>query len=290
MKLKLKSFISQQLTRPFLVRRAVPIVRRWHGTSSYEWLKSLHLILERASGHNRSWLTKPNAPLRTDLPILDQCFSQVQAIAALKEVSHYAGELRLLPPALGLNHLIGPADVAFYWMFIRKRKPDTIIEIGSGYSTRVALRAVKKNKHGRVICIDPEPQLRLPRKRLTHISSKVEDVDSRIFDNFQPHDILFIDSSHRSAEVRHHAEFLDRLPIGALVHYHDIDYPWSRPHQDLDEDAIVAEFLANRPNWEIIVSGSMLTRDFLNEMRVAIPQYRRTPYRLYNALWIAKVA
>src|ERR1039458_4988671 len=128
--MKLKSFISQQLTRPFLVRRAVPIVRRWHGTSSYEWLKSLHLLLERASDQNRSWLTKPNAPLRKDLPILDQCFSQDQAIAALKEVSSYAGELRQLPPALCLNHLIGPADVAFYWMFIRKRKPDTIIEIG----------------------------------------------------------------------------------------------------------------------------------------------------------------
>jgi predicted O-methyltransferase YrrM len=222
--------------------------------------------------------------------MLDHCFSQDQAIAVLKEVSSYAEELRQLPPALCLNHLIGPADVAFYWMFIRKRKPDTIIEIGSGYSTRVAIRAVKKNKHGRIICIDPEPQLRLPPKRLTHISSKVEDVDSRIFDNFQPHDILFIDSSHRSAEVHHHAAFLDRLPIGALVHYHDIDYPWSRPHQDMDEDAIVAEFLATRPNWEIIVSGSMLTRDFLNEMQNAIPQYRRTPYRLYNALWMTRMA
>jgi hypothetical protein len=263
--------------------------RPWRATSAYEWAESYDLLLARKLGKDRLWLQPFETPHRADLPKLDECFDAKTAQEAIDLLTLYQGEISSLPPALSLNGYFGPADVAFYWAFIRDRRPDTIIEVGSGYSSRVALRALAKNKSGRLICIDPAPRLHLPKKNLTHIASKLEEVDAGVFEDFQPHDILFIDSSHTGAEVRNHAAILERLPVGALVHYHDIDYPWARQQPDWDEDAVVSAFLEARPNWKVIVSGSVLSRDYLPQLRSAIPTYRRVPHRRYNGLWMTKM-
>lgn len=272
------------------MRLLTRFARPWLATKSYEWMESCDLLLGRKLGRDSSWLKPFESPHRADIIKLDCCFDPETAEEALQLLTPYRAEIRSLPPSLSLNGFFGPADVAFYWAFIRSRRPDTVIEIGSGYSSRVALRALAKNKHGRLVCIDPVPRLHLPNNNLTHIALKIEDVDAGLFDDFQPHDILFIDSSHMGSEVRHHAAFLDRLPVGALVHYHDIDYPWERPEAEWDEDAVVADFLEARPNWKVIVSGSILSRDYLPQLRDAIPSYHWTPYRRYNAFWMTRIA
>lgn len=262
----------------------------WRATRAFEWAESCDLVLGSKLGHGASWRAPFAPPCRSDLAGLGRCFDPQAAEEALKLLAPYRQEMGNLPPALFMNGFFGPADVAFYWSFIRWRQPETIIEVGSGYSSRVALRALEKNGRGRLICIDPAPRLHLPKNKLTHVATKIEDADARLFEGFQPNDILFIDSSHTGAEVRNHAALLDRLPAGALVHYHDIDYPWARQHPEWDEDAVLAAFLDARPNWKVVVSGSILTRDYLPHLRDAIPLYRRTPYRRYNALWMTKTA
>jgi predicted O-methyltransferase YrrM len=262
----------------------------WRATSAYEWSESCDLLLARKLGRDRAWLQPFECPQRNELPQLNQCFDADSATEAIKLLAAYRDELKSLPPALYLNGFFGAADVAFYWAFIRSRRPEKVIEVGSGYSSRVALRALVKNNSGRLICIDPSPRLHLPANNLTHIASKIEEADPDLFKNFQPNDILFIDSSHMGAEVRNHAAILDGLPVGALVHYHDIDYPWPRQQNDWDEDAVVDSFLAARPHWKVLVSGSILSRDYLNRLQEAIPLYRRTPYRRYNGLWMTRLA
>jgi predicted O-methyltransferase YrrM len=262
----------------------------WRATRVFEWAESCDLVLESKLGHGASWRDPFEPPCRSELAGLDHGFGPRAAEEALKLLAPYRQEMSGLPPALFMNGFFGPADVAFYWSFIRSRQPETVIEVGSGYSSRVALRALEKNGRGRLICIDPAPRLHLPKNNLTHVATKIEDADARLFEGFQPNDILFIDSSHTGAEVRNHAALLDRLPAGALVHYHDIDYPWARQQPEWDEDAVLAAFLDARPNWKVVVSGSILTRDYLPRLRDAIPPYRRTPYRRYNGLWITKTA
>jgi hypothetical protein len=262
----------------------------WRATRAFEWAESCDLVLGRKLGRDTSWLDPFEPPSRTELAELDRRFDPRAAAEALKILSPYREELSGLPPALFMNGFFGPADVAFYWSFIRSRRPCLVIEVGSGYSSRVASRALEKNGRGRLVCIDPEPRLHLPKQNLTHVASKIEDADAGLFENFQPNDILFIDSSHTGGEVKNHAAILDRLPSGALVHYHDIDYPWVRQSPEWDEDAVVAAFLESRPNWKVVVSGSILTRDYLPQLRKAIPPYERTPYRRYNGLWITKTA
>ncbi|HEX8141814.1 MAG TPA: class I SAM-dependent methyltransferase [Pyrinomonadaceae bacterium] len=256
----------------------------------YEWAESCDLLLTRKLGRDCAWLQPFERPQRNELPQLDQCFDRDSATEAIELLAVYRDELKRLPSALSLNGFFGPADVAFYWSFIRLRRPRTVIEVGSGYSSRVALRALAKNGSGRLICIDPCPRLHLPSTNLTHLAAKIEEVSADLFESFQPHDILFIDSSHTGVEVQSHAAILDRLPVGALVHYHDIDYPWERQQIDWDEDAVVAGFLAARPNWKVLVSGSILSRDYLPRLQEAISSYKRTPYRRYNGLWMTKAA
>jgi len=261
----------------------------WRATSGYEWAESCDLFLASKLGRDRAWLQPFERPQRSELPQLDQCFEANSAKEAIELLATYRDELKHLPPALSLNGYFGPADVAFYWALIRSHRPSTVVEVGSGYSSRVALRALAKNGSGRLICIDPSPRLHLPVNNLTHIASKIEEVDPGLFADFKPHDILFIDSSHTGVEVRNHAAILDRLPGGVLVHYHDIDYPWERPQPDWDEDIVVAEFLAERPNWKVLISGSLLSRDYLDKLQAVIPLYHRTPFRRYNGLWLTKI-
>lgn len=262
----------------------------WRTTRAFEWAESCDMVLSRKLGRDKSWLEPFEPPLRAGLGGLHRAFDSGAARAALDVLAPYREELGSLPPALFLNGFFGPADVAFYWAFIRSRQPSVVVEVGSGYSSRVALRALEKNGRGRLVCIDPAPRLHLPQSNLTHVVGKIEDLDARLFADFQSRDILFIDSSHMGDEVRQHAALLDRLPAGALVHYHDIDYPWARPRPEWDEDAVLASFLDARPEWKVVVSGSILTRDYLHQLREAIPLYRRTPYRRYNALWMTKTA
>lgn len=260
----------------------------WRATKVFEWAESCDLVLGQRLGRDTLWRDPFEPPRRTELVELDTRFDPTAAEAALKIPAPYREELNVLPPALFLNGFFGPADTAFYWSFIRSRRPELIVEVGSGYSSRVALRALEKNGRGRLVCIDPAPRLNLPKKNLTHVASKIENADVQLFDSFQPDDILFIDSSHTGGEVKNHAAILDRLPAGVLVHYHDIDYPWERQQPEWDEDAVVAAFLKSRPNWKVVVSGSILSRDYLPRLRDAIPFYRRTPYRRYNGLWLTK--
>lgn len=79
---------------------------------------------------------------------------------------------------------------------IRAKKPRTLIEIGSGESTKVSLAALTKNESegvsARFIAIEPYPQ-RFPKeitnKNFQLIERKVEEVDMGLLSTA---DILFI--------------------------------------------------------------------------------------------------
>jgi predicted O-methyltransferase YrrM len=264
------------------------LAKPWANTRAYEWVESCELRLNQLLGRDRRWRIPSIPPTRTDLPVLDNCFPTSEVSEALDLLVAYRGEFSRLPVSLLVNCYFGPADAAFYWSFIRSRRPERIIEVGSGYSSRIAQRALEMNATGQLICIDPSPRLNLPSKNLMHIRSRIEEVDSTLFHKLEPRDILFIDSSHTSEEVNRHAEILESLPAGILVHYHDIDYPWERQSSEWDEDSVVARFLESHRDWKVIVSGSILSRDYLPQLRELIPGYQYCPQRRYNALWITR--
>ena len=78
---------------------------------------------------------------------------------------------------------------------MRERKPQRIVEVGSGHSTRVLSRAL--GGVGEIVAIDPAPRadiIDLPGVRV--VPSTLQAAPLELFDGLRAGDALFIDSSH----------------------------------------------------------------------------------------------
>jgi len=175
-------------------------------------------------------------------------------------------------------------DAEIWYNLIRNKKPKIIIEIGSGYSTLLAIEAIKKNMDDddmyfcEHICIEPYEFNWLEGKNIKVIRQKVEDVDINIFHNLNANDFLFIDSSHmikRDGDVLH--EYLQILPIlnkGVIVHVHDIftpnDYPYDWATKYLrfwNEQYLFEAFLTGNYEWSTLLSLNYLQHNHFNELQ-----------------------
>ena len=90
-------------------------------------------------------------------------------------------------------------DAVSYYAMLRRAKPRTVVEIGSGFSSLVALEALRQNGEGRLVCVEP-----FPRSFLEDMATDGELVLRREFaqsvenlnDSLEDGDVLFIDSTH----------------------------------------------------------------------------------------------
>jgi hypothetical protein len=137
------------------------------------------------------------------------------------------------------NEYFAGHDAAVYFALVRDLKPRRIVEIGAGYSTRIAARALEANQRegspGTLTVIEPYPEPRLTESGVSMelIVQPVERADPAVFDGLGRNDILFIDSSHALRTGGDVAfEFLELLPRlrgGVWVHVHDIFFPFDYP-------------------------------------------------------------
>jgi predicted O-methyltransferase YrrM len=123
------------------------------------------------------------------------------------------------------------SDAMSYYTMIRTRKPRTIVEIGSGWSTLVAQMACAKNGGGRILCIEPYPSDLLRTIRgIELIELRAQDIQTEFFGGLlQDGDLVFIDSTHT---VKHDSDclhiYLRLLPAvqaDVTIHVHDIYLP-----------------------------------------------------------------
>lgn len=159
--------------------------------------------------------------------------------AGLHRLEAYRGEWSGFPErpsgsAYGFrNPYFGLADAAVLHSIVRERKPPVVVEVGSGFSSRVTRAALDRNGQGRLVSIDPEPRADV--SSVAHEARRVEvqDVPVSFFEALPPDAVLFLDSSHRAgsgSDVNHLLlEVLPALAPGVLVHVHDVflpdDYP-----------------------------------------------------------------
>jgi predicted O-methyltransferase YrrM len=123
-------------------------------------------------------------------------------------------------------------DAAVAYALVRDRKPQHVVEVGSGHSTRVLAKAL--GGLGEILAIDPAPRADiagLPGVQV--VLSTVQAAAPELFDGLGPGDVLFIDSSHilmPGSDVDLLLNrVLPRLPAGVLVHIHDIFLPFDYP-------------------------------------------------------------
>ena len=113
----------------------------------------------------------PQRPTRTFIDEADQQFR------TLGQLSTFCDELVDVPEQSDQgefhwrNPSFGPYDAAIYYCLIRNYQPTSIVEIGGGYSTLIASKAVQQNGFGQVTCIEPHPRDFLRSELSTHQGS-----------------------------------------------------------------------------------------------------------------------
>jgi len=187
-----------------------------------------------------------------------------------------------LEPHLNNSWLNGLDALALYGMF-KAYKPKLYIEVGSGFSTKFAKKAVTDfNLESKIISIDPAPRVEINTLCDYVIRKPLENVDLQIFDLLEANDILFIDNSHRcfmNSDVT--VTFLDiipRLKPGVIVQVHDILLPndylkrWDKRYYS-EQYLLAAYLLAEGEKIKILLPNAYLTCNVYPEFSCLIEPF-----------------
>ena len=220
-------------------------------------------------------------------------FRWEQQFALVNELAAYRDELRELEFDFANDYFSG-VDAAIYYALIRHIQPERIIEIGGGYSTQLAGKALAVNGKGKLTCIEPYPE-RLNGSNVELIQKRVEEIDVDFFSSLEANDILFIDSSHtvkfRSDVCYEFLELLPRLAPGVWVHVHDIFFPHDYPavwlinrRLALNEQYLLEAFLSFNKTFAPQLANYWLSVDHTEDVRRLWPNADRA-----SSFWMKRV-
>jgi predicted O-methyltransferase YrrM len=125
-------------------------------------------------------------------------------------------------------------DGAAAYGIVRQRAPKTIIEVGSGHSTRFMAQAIRDGGLDcKQIAIDPFPRAAIKSLPLEWHAELLDQDHIELFANLEAGDIAFFDSSHILMPGTDVDMIFNRiLPVlkpGVLIHIHDILLPGPYP-------------------------------------------------------------
>lgn len=207
------------------------------------------------------------------------------------------------------NSAYESVDGEILYCMIRRFKPHRLIEIGSGFSTRLIVQSILKNREENdqyechFTAIDPFPR-GIVRQGFPDFSSsqlickKVERVPLSEFSTLSENDILFIDTSHvlkTGGDVAYeYLEILPRLNKGVVIHIHDIFLPAEYPKAWLfgsdkffNEQYLLQAFLAFNDSFEVLWAGSYMHQNHPDILEKAFSSYKRAERRP-GSFWIRK--
>jgi len=202
------------------------------------------------------------------------------------------------------NRHFETVDAEIYYGLIRERGPRRILEIGTGFSTRLALCALEKNrqagKPGGLTLCDPRPP------HWAHagsdgieriVQSPVQELSFREFTDLGAADILFIDSTHVLA-IGSDVQFLfldvlPRLNPGVLVHVHDIFFPQEYPRYWVrdrlrfwNEQYLLQAFLAFNQSFRTVWASHWMSVRHTDQLQRAIPSF--LPGKSPGSFWMER--
>lgn len=250
--------------------------------------------------------------LPTSLPKNHLCLDGTKQISFI-EGFHYQEELMSIPmKSTGLNRYyyhngsFGSGDAELYYSIVRYYKPARILEVGSGFSTLIALEAVEKTKESdplyvcEITCIEPFEMPFLESLNIKLVRRPVELADKKWFSALQSGDILFIDSSHiirPGGDVNFLIlETLSELNPGVMIHFHDIFIPHHYPREWLkdeyrlwNEQYLLEAFLLYNDAFEIAFGLCYMKLNYQSVIEEKFPVMKREPDRLPGSFWLRKV-
>lgn len=235
--------------RKFLQERGVTLTRS-------DFYSEVPTVTEIESSFSR------DSKLKLNKVFPDQSF----LLDFLNRLDHYAGEFKAPlssqdPASYSWEGgAFSYSDAMAYYCMIRLKRPNTIIEIGSGASTLVARHAIEKNGFGTIFSVEPYPLDFLKSiNGVELVTERAQDLDSSFFnDRLSDGDILFIDSTHtvkHDSDVLHiYLRVLPELDRSLAIHAHDIYLPETLPlgllreHQIYwNEQYLLYAYMLNNP-------------------------------------------
>lgn len=208
-----------------------------------------------------------------------------------QRVMNWSPDLANLPrdPTGGFywnNPMFPPLDALVLYGMIREYRPRQLLEIGSGFSTEIALLAAQKTQTA-IHCIEPHPaaQLLTHRSQLQELTqAPLQDVDLKVFDRLQANDFLFIDTTH-TVKIRSDVNYLvfrilPRLASGVIIHFHDIFLPHEYPHRWYDEISIfwneqylLLAYLMENPGLQLLLPNYALSLRHKDQLRERLKDF-----------------
>lgn len=195
------------------------------------------------------------------------------------------------------NTFFNTPDAEIYASLILEREPGSLVEVGSGFSTLVAKRAIGFAKLStRLSVFDPAPRtdVRAVADELTLAPVEQSDLARRAW---RENDILFIDSSHicrtRGDLPYLFCEVIPSLPRGVLVHIHDIFLPYDYPNlYDQwchSEEYLLGCTLAHSERYRVVMSNHWLSREHPHAMNLTFGPFAGTektaPHHFGCSFW-----
>ena len=217
----------------------------------------------------------PSARFGWDLPVHPQLDRIIGAGSGqyrqvLRQILGFADHLAAIPITSSEGsapHWHNPfffgLDAAALYGSLAANKPTRYVEIGSGYSTLFAARAIRDHDlPTHILSIDPAPRAEVAAVSDEIVRKPLERLDLSLFGKIEPGDVVFIDGSHMSfmgSDVTiAFIEILPKLPAGVLVHIHDVFLPWDyRPDWTnryySEQYLLAAMLLAEGSRYEIVL-------------------------------------
>jgi hypothetical protein len=202
------------------------------------------------------------------------------------------------------NILFPLSDAVVYASMLRHIRPARVVEVGSGYTSVLALDVSERWLDGQVelTCIEPYPK-RLTTllragddSRLRLVREQLQSVPPDVFSQLSSGDVLFIDSTHvarpGSDVIRLLLDVLPRLPAGVHVHVHDVFWPFEYPaewHEEargFNEIYLLHAFLAFNTQWRVELFADWVWMDCADLVAEYRPDARQPRP---SSLWLSRV-
>jgi hypothetical protein len=185
------------------------------------------------------------------------------------------------------NTNLGIGDALVLGGVLRHQQPSRYLEIGSGWSTALALDVNDRFLDGKlqITAIEPYPETLEARLRpgdaLEVLPMAVQDVPLQRFEALEAGDVLFIDCSHvvKTGSDAHHivTRVLPAVPPGVVVHIHDMIWPfeykseWVEEGRAWSEAYLVHAFLLYNTSFEILLFNHWLSIHHHDLIRQQLP-------------------
>ena len=172
------------------------------------------------------------------------------------------------------------SDAMAYYCIIRHTKPRRIIEIGSGFSSLIALEALEKNGTGELVCIEPFPLPWMDRQaeRFGLIRKRIQEITPAYFNEIlSDGDILFIDSTHTvkagSDCLYIYLKILPELDCDLYIHAHDIHLPYQFSKKMMfekrvfwTEQYLLYAYLLENPRTRVLYGSALCKQWFPDQL------------------------